>query len=415
MERTGIAVHGSTGSIGTQTLDVVKRLRGRLDFDVVALVCNSNIRVMETQILEHRPKYAVVADEAKAAELRQKLSGKAAGTEILSGQENATAVCGYEEVEVDVIATAGFAGLEPTLMAIEKGKRIATANKETFLAAGKLVMDAAKRKGVEVLPIDSEPSAMWQCLEPEVWDGKEGRHSVIWNLHRGADNFINYFLLTGSGGPFLRTDLKEMDRATPEQALKHPTWSMGSLITTRSATMMNKGMERIETSAIFGVPLDMVRVVIHPQSIVHSGVVLKDGSQKVQQGPHDMRYPIQYSLSFPYRFDTGLPGLRLSEVGRLDFEEPDQNRFPCLRIAEKAGRTGGTAPAILNGADETAVDAFLKGRIHFGDMPKVVEAVLDSCTAVQNPTLKQIIDADRNSRERAAEEIEGIRRTNNRT
>ncbi len=403
--RIGLAIHGSTGSIGTQTLDVVKRLRGKLDFEVVALVCNSSIDLLERQILEHDPKYAVVVDEAKAESLRGRLTGRTTRTEILGGERNGIEVCGKDEVAEVVIATAGFAGLAPTLHAIEKGKRIKTANKETFLAAGKLVMDMAREHGVEVLPMDSEPSAMWQCLEPEIRANGQVR-SVIWDMQRGAKHQIEHFMLTGSGGPFLNTELASMQRVTPEQALRHPTWDMGSLITIRSATMMNKGMERIEVSAIFGVPMDMVKIVIHPQSIVHSGVVLSDGSMKVQQGPHDMRYPIQYAMAFPERYDTGLPRLDLASAERFDFREPDSIRFPSLALAEFAGKKGGTAPAVLNGADEVAVSAFLQRKIGFSEMTSITEKVVyEHCAYhhTQDPGLEQILKADRWAREQAGE------------
>ncbi len=404
-ESVNIAIHGSTGSIGTQTLDVIGKLKSKISFRVAALACNGNVELMEKQILTHKPDYAAVANEEKARSLKAKLKGKSK-TEILSGSKDTAEVCGYENVDFVVIGTSGFAGLEPTLHAISKGKRLATANKETFLAAGKIVMDSAKKHGVDVLPIDSEPSAMWQCLESEVWHGSGNeRHSVIWDLQRNAKHSIDHFILTGSGGPFLR-DRKAMASATPEQALKHPTWNMGGLITIRSATMMNKGMERIEASSIFNVPLDMVRIVIHPQSIVHSGVVLTDGSQKVQQGPHDMRYPIQYSLTFPERFDTGLPRLNLADAKRLDFEEPDTSQFPSLLLAEKAGKAGGTAPAVLNASDEIAVAAFMKKRIKFLEMADVVENALEKHSQIQDPSLDQVMRTDRWARETALSYID---------
>ncbi|MEM3839021.1 MAG: 1-deoxy-D-xylulose-5-phosphate reductoisomerase [Candidatus Micrarchaeaceae archaeon] len=408
VEEIGISIHGSTGSIGRQTLDVIERLKAKLNFKVVALSCGGNIDLLEGQILKHKPEYAAVADEGKAAELKARLRGRSK-TKILGGIESAAAVCGYEEVDLAVIGTAGFAGLAPTLEAIYKGKRIATANKETFLAAGKLVIEAANAKGVEILPMDSEPSAMWQCLEPEIRPGNGEYHSVIWELRHGAKHSIDHFLLTGSGGPFLR-NRRAMETATPEQALRHPTWNMGGLITIRSATMMNKGMERIEASAIFGVPLDMVKIVIHPQSIVHSGIVLLDGTQKVQQGPHDMRYPIQYALTFPERIDTGLPRLDLTSGQRFEFEEPDFGQFPALAVAERAGKLGGTAPAVLNAADEVAVSSFLSGKIKFMEMVEVTATVLDQHKPIKEPTLEQIYAADRWARECAAAVIKELKR-----
>lgn len=396
-DEIGIAIHGSTGSIGEQTLDVVRRLQGKVNFRVVALACRGNIDAMERQVLEYKPTYAAVEDENKAKELRARLRRRSE-TEVLAGHEDSVKVCGFEGIDFVVIGTSGFAGLEPTLEAISKGKRLSTANKETFLAAGKLVTEAAKKNGVDMLPMDSEPSAMWQCLEPEVWHGSGVRHSVIWELQHGAKHSIDHFILTGSGGPFLR-NRAAMGVATPEQALRHPTWNMGALITIRSATMMNKGMERIEASSIFGVPLDMVKIVIHPQSIVHSGVVLTDGSQKMQQGPHDMRYPIQYALAFPERHDTGLPRLDLAATRRFDFEDPDPEQFPSLALAERAGKQGGTAPAVLNASDEIAVAAFMGMRIGFMQMAEVVKNALDAHSVITDPTLNQIIAADKWARE----------------
>ena len=390
-----LVIHGSTGSIGTQTLDVVKRLKDRRDFQVQGLVCNNNIDVFERQILEYGPKYAVVADEEKAKELKKRFSGKSIKTEILSGSDEGIALCRSINNGYVVIATAGFAGLAPTLAAIEAGNTVPVANKEAFLTAGKLITDAAKRYNVEVLPIDSEPNAIWQTLEPEVYNSDPGeRHSAVWHLLRGAQHNIDHLILTCSGGPFREWNKEALDKATLQQALRHPTWDMGKLITIRSATLMNKGMEVIEISAIFGMHPDKVKIVVHPQSIVHSGVQLIDGSQKVQQGPHDMRYPIAYSLTYPHRIDTGLKRLELSAVGRFDFEEPDMERFPSINLAYRAGRSGGTAPAVLNGADETAVELFFEGRIKFTDMPKLIESALDAHTVVQNPALSQIVDAD---------------------
>ena len=388
-----LVIHGSTGSIGTQTLDVVKRLSGKRNFKVYGLACNGNIDILEKQILESSPEKAVVVNEDKAKELRKRLSGREVKTEILSGEQEAIELCRSISNGYVVIATAGFAGLAPTLAAIEAGNTVPIANKEAFLTAGRLITERAKRHNVEILPIDSEPNAIWQTLEPEIYTS-EDRHSAIWHLHRGAKNNIDHFILTCSGGPFREWNKEELEKATLQQALRHPTWDMGRLITIRSATLMNKGMEVIEIASIFGVDVDKVRIVVHPQSIVHSGVQLIDGSQKVQQGPHDMRYPIAYSLTYPYRIDTGLKRLELSKIGRFDFEEPDAERFPSIALAYRAGRLGGSAPAVLNGADETAVDLFCNGRIGFTDMPKLIESALNTHSINKNPTLEQIIEAD---------------------
>ena len=388
-----LVIHGSTGSIGTQTLDVVKRLSGKRNFKVYGLACNSNIDILEKQILEFSPEKAVVVNEDKAEELRKRLSGREVRTEILSGEQEAIELCRSISNGYVVIATAGFAGLAPTLAAIEAGNTVPIANKEAFLTAGRLITEAAKRHDVEILPIDSEPNAIWQTLEPEIYSS-EDRHSAIWHLHRGAKNNIDHFILTCSGGPFREWNKEELEKATLQQALKHPTWDMGRLITIRSATLMNKGMEVIEIASIFGVDVDRVRIVVHPQSIVHSGVQLIDGSQKVQQGPHDMRYPIAYALTYPYRIDTGLKRLELSKIGRFDFEEPDTERFPSIALAYRAGRLGGSAPAVLNGADETAVELFCSGRIGFTDMPKLIKSALDAHSLNKEPALERIIEAD---------------------
>ena len=388
-----LVIHGSTGSIGTQTLDVVKRLQGKRNFKVYGLACNGNIDILEKQILEFSPEKAVVVNEDKAIELKVRLSGRGVTTEILSGEQEAVELCRSIRNGYVVIATAGFAGLAPALAAIEAGNTVAIANKEAFLTAGRLITETAKRHNVEILPIDSEPNAIWQTLEPEIYTSND-RHSAIWHLHRGAKNNIDQFILTCSGGPFREWDKEMMDKATLQQALRHPTWDMGKLITIRSATLMNKGMEVIEIASIFGVDVDKVRIVVHPQSIVHSGVQLIDGSQKVQQGPHDMRYPIAYSLTYPYRIDTGLKRLELSKIGRFDFEEPDIERFPSIALAYRAGRLGGSAPAVLNGADETAVDLFCNGRIGFTDMPKLIKSALDAHSVNKEPALEQIIEAD---------------------
>jgi 1-deoxy-D-xylulose-5-phosphate reductoisomerase len=393
-ERIPLVIHGSTGSIGTQTLDVVKRLQGKRDFRVYGLACNGNIELLEKQIIEFKPDVAVVVDENKAEQLKQKLDGRSIRTEVLAGEKEAINLCDSISNGYVVIATAGFAGLAPTLAAIEAGNTVPIANKEAFLTAGRLITDSAKKHNVEILPIDSEPNAIWQTLEPEIYPDSEARHSAVWHMQRGAKHNVDSFILTCSGGPFREWDSEALKKATLQQALRHPNWDMGKLITIRSATLMNKGMEVIEIASIFGVPVDKVKIVVHPQSIIHSGVEFIDGSQKVQQGPHDMRYPIAYSLTFPDRIDTGLKRLELASVGRFDFEEPDMERFPSIGLAYRAGRLGGTAPAVLNGADETAVELFSEGRIGFTQMPELIRSALDAHVVKQNPTLAEIITAD---------------------
>ncbi len=410
-----LIVHGSTGSIGTQTLDVVKRLKGKKDFEVCALVCNNNADLMVEQILEFNPEYAVVVDAVSAEKVAKALrrSEKTVKTTVLSGESAATKVCGLISGGYVVVATSGFAGLAPTLEAINAKNTVAIANKEAFLTAGKLIMDASRRNGVEVLPIDSEPSAIWQSMEGDVFmDGRSNVHSAVWNLQRGADHDIKSIILTCSGGPFRSWDRDRMRDVTPEAALKHPNWDMGGLITIRSATLMNKGMERIEIAAIFNMSVDDINIVIHPQSIVHSGIELRDGSQKVQQGPHDMRYPIAFALTYPHRHDIGIPKLALTDAknNRFDFEAPDLNRFPSIKLAYEAAKAGGTAPAVLNGADETAVDMFMRGKAGFLDMADLVGSALMNHSVIKNPSLEQIKEADRWSREHVMNSVMSIRR-----
>ncbi len=402
-----LIVHGSTGSIGTQTLDVVEKLRGKKDFHVFALICNNNAGLMAEQILKFKPEYAVVVNEGSAEKVRDAVARRT-DTIIMSGEEEGVRICGHMHGGYVVVATSGFAGLAPTLEAINAKNTVAVANKEAFLTAGNLIWAAARRSGVEVLPIDSEPSAIWQSIEGDVFVGADPEaHSAVWKLQRGARHNVRKMILTCSGGPFNkegnRLTYEQMKDVTPEAALNHPNWKMGDLITIRSATLMNKGMERIEIASIFNMPLDDIEIVVHPQSIVHSGIETTDGIQKVQQGPHDMRYPISYALTFPRRYDLGIGAFSLFKDNRFSFEEPDYGRFPSLRIAYEAGKAGGTAPTALNGADETVCDLFMRRKIRFTDMAEITEAVVKEHVPIQAPDLKQILRADSESRGRALE------------
>jgi 1-deoxy-D-xylulose-5-phosphate reductoisomerase len=369
--RRRIAVLGSTGSIGRQTLDVVRAYPDR--FEVVALAARSNVDLLAKQVHEFQPRLvACTSDDAHVtARVAQRIPG------ALRGADGLTAAATHPDVDVVVAATSGLVGVNPVLAAIERGKTIALANKETLVMAGHLVIPAAREAGVPVYPVDSEHSAIWQCL------------------HGEPPSAIRRLLLTASGGPFRRASAEEMERVTVEQALAHPTWNMGPKVTIDSATLMNKGLEVIEAHWLFGVPYDQIEVVVHPQSIIHSMVEFVDDSIKMQASLPSMHLPIQEALSYPERWDragTALAHpLRWPEVARLDFEAADTARFPCLRLAFEAGSRGGTAPAALVGADEEAVALFLGGTITFTDIPRLIEGVLSAHTIVENPDLHTVL------------------------
>ncbi len=366
-----LAILGATGSIGRQTLEVVRSFGDR--FQVIGLGAGRNLPLLERQIREFQPKLVSISE----ASLRQRL--RRPEYELLSLDELAS----HPDVDLVVIAISGKAGLGPTLAAIEAGKSIALATKEVLVMAGEIVTTAARRRGVEILPIDSEPSAIWQCL-------------------RGEERSVARLILTASGGPFRQLALEQLATVTPEQALDHPTWKMGKKITIDSATMINKGFEVIEAQWLFDFPVEKIEVVVHPQSIVHSFVEFVDGSIKAQLGPPDMRLPIQYALFYPERPPSELPRLDFSNIGPLTFEAPDLERFPCLRLALEAGRRGGTYPAVLSAADEVAVELFLEQRIGFLDIATLVEEALEQHQSIPHPSLEEILAADAWARERAA-------------
>jgi 1-deoxy-D-xylulose-5-phosphate reductoisomerase len=366
-----LAILGATGSIGQQTLEVVRSFGDR--FQVIGLGAGRNLPLLERQIEEFQPKLVSIAE----ASLRQSL--RHPEYELLSLDELAS----HPDVDLVVIAISGKAGLVPTLTAIEAGKSIALATKEVLVMAGEIVTTAARRRGVEILPIDSEPSAIWQCL-------------------RGEERSVARLILTASGGPFRQLAREQLATVTPQQALDHPTWKMGKKITIDSATMMNKGFEVIEANWLFDVPVEKIEVVVHPQSIVHSFVEFVDGSIKAQLSPPDMRLPIQYALFYPERPPSELPRLDFSNIGPLTFEAPDLERFPCLRLALEAGRRGGTYPAVLSAADEVAVELFLEQRISFLDIATLVEEALEQHQSIPHPSLEEILAADAWARERAA-------------
>ncbi len=387
MTRQRITILGATGSIGASTLDVIARHPDR--YEVVALTGLRRLDVLEAQCLRHRPRYAVVGDEADAAKLSEALAGS--GTEVLGGTEALEYVAALDDVDTVMAAIVGAAGLMPTLAAVRKGKKVLLANKEALVMAGELFMTEVARSGATLLPIDSEHNAVFQSL-PERFDGDL------------AEVGVRKILLTASGGPFRTVPLETLAHVTPEQACAHPNWSMGRKISVDSATMMNKGLEVIEARWLFNASADQIEVVVHPQSVIHSMVQYIDGSVVAELGNPDMRTPIAHALAYPERIEAGVPSLDLFEVARLTFERPELERFPCLALAYRALRSGGTAPAVLNAANEVAVEAFLGGRLSFLQIPEVIAATLDAVDAGPAADLDAVLAADAAGR-RAADRI----------
>ncbi|MEI6916062.1 MAG: 1-deoxy-D-xylulose-5-phosphate reductoisomerase [Armatimonadota bacterium] len=378
-----ISVLGSTGSVGTQVLDVAERLGERIR--VHSLAAGGNIELLAEQAAKWLPKYVIARDAAGVTALGQKIDRSV--TEILLGEEGMCQAATDDAVDVVVVAVQGFPGLAPTIAAAEAGKDIAVASKEVLVVAGGLVRDAIRRGGVSMVPIDSEHSAIFQCLTGE------------------PEGSVEALILTASGGPCKYATARQMADITPEMALNHPTWKMGRKITVDSATLMNKGLEILEAEALFGVKAQDVEVVIHPKSIVHSLVRFRDGSVKAQLGLPDMRLPIQYALLYPERPDTNLPRLDLLTCGPLEFIEPDFERFPALGIARAAGEAGGIMPAVMSAADDVAVESFLDGGLGFLEIIAVVEETMASANNEANPDLETIVEADRWARVRAADLI----------
>jgi len=372
-----ISVLGSTGSIGRQTLDVVRRFPGRLK--VVGLSAGRNIELLAKQVIEFQPEYVHIGAAELHAEVRHALEGWE-GT-LLFGDEGLERLAAEAPAELVLVATVGFTGLAPTLAAIAAGRHIALANKEVLVCAGELVMAEARRRERLVLPIDSEHNALFQCLAC------------------GPVSSLRRIILTCSGGSFRNKSREQIDAAGAEETLRHPTWSMGSKITVDSATLMNKGFEVIEAHHLFGIGADRIEVVIHPQSTIHSMVEYVDGSMIAQLGVTDMRLPIQNILTYPERLETDLRPLSLSALGRLDFEEPDLEKFPCLGMAYEAMKAGGSLPCVLNAANEVAVEAHLSGRITCGKISRVIRSVLDMANHSPVPDLAtlRIVDAEARS------------------
>lgn len=378
-----IALLGATGSIGRQTLEVVREQ----GISVAALTAHTQIDLLERQARQFMPRLAVLYDENAALELEKRLRGT--GIEVMAGEEGLLAAAAMAEADTVVTAVMGSVGLKPTLAAIEKGKRIALANKETLVCAGELVMAAAAKHGAEIVPVDSEHSAVFQCLQ-----GCRDRNEVrrIW--------------LTCSGGPFFGRSYEELEHVTAADALRHPNWHMGPKITVDSATLMNKGLEVIEAMRLYGLPVEQVRPVIHRQSIVHSLVEFRDGALLAQLGTPDMKLPIRYALTYPHRAESPDAPLDLLQCGALTFAQPDEMAFPCLRLAREAAAAGGTACAVLNGANEAAVGLFLQGRIGFNDIARRVEHALAHIGVQYQPSLADILEADRAARRAVTAEKE---------
>jgi 1-deoxy-D-xylulose-5-phosphate reductoisomerase len=371
-----ISVLGSTGSIGTQTLDVAKKL----NISVKGISANQDIDTLEQQIYEFNPELCVVKNQEKALELAKRLQGKKIKCEIESGLEGLKMLAAMEGTDTCVVAIVGIAGLIPTLEAINSGKNIALANKETLVTAGGIVMEAARKNNVNIFPIDSEHSAIFQCLQG----------------NRKED--VSRIILTASGGPFFGKTRDDLENVTVEQALNHPTWKMGNKITIDSATLMNKGLEVIEAHWLFDLDADRIDVVVHPQSVIHSMVEYVDGSIMAQLGTPDMRIPIALSLTFPERHQFNFSKLDLLKVSNLSFYQPDMNTFKCLRLAYDALEAGGTMPAVLNGANEACVNLFIRGIIGFNQIGDLVEEVMQK-HKVMPLDLDNIINADMWSRE----------------
>jgi 1-deoxy-D-xylulose-5-phosphate reductoisomerase len=376
MNTKKISILGSTGSIGRQTLQVVDMFPG--EFEVVGLSAGSNLDLLVEQVHKYKPAVVSIMDQTRFLELRQALSGLR--LEILCGEEGLTRVASYPTADVLVTAVSGSIGLTPTLEAIRQGKVIALANKETLVAAGSLVMAEARKFGAQIIPVDSEHSAIFQCLEQE---GKA----------------VSRLLVTASGGPFRGKKRQDLSGVSKEVALRHPNWAMGAKITIDSATLMNKGLEVIEARWLFDLDWDKISVLVHPQSIVHSMVEYQDGSILAHLGQPDMRIPIQYALTYPNRRGNSLEKLNL--VGKtLTFEEPDLESFPALALAFEAGRRGGSLPAVMNAANEIAVQLFLADKLDFLTITHLVEKVMASHELINNPDLEQILQADAWAREK---------------
>ena len=380
-----VTVLGATGSIGVSTLDVLARHPDR--YRVFAITANSRWQSLAEQCLQCQPRYAVVSEAADAEQLAAHLRSKGSETQVLCGEAGLDEVAGHPEVDTVMAAIVGAAGLLPTLAAVRAGKKVLLANKEALVMAGGLFTRAVAENGAVLLPIDSEHNAIFQCLPRD--------YGTL------AAAGVRKILLTASGGPFRTTPLAQLQAVTPDQACAHPNWDMGRKISVDSASMMNKGLELVEACWLFDCSPAQVEVVVHPQSVIHSMVEYVDGSVLAQLGNPDMRTPIAHALAWPERIESGVASLDIIATARLDFEAPDTVRFPCLLLAQEAAAAGGTAPAILNAANEVAVAAFLDERLRFDQIPQVIEATLTDLPAVEPSDLARVQEADRQAREMA--------------
>jgi len=381
-----VTILGSTGSIGVNTLDVISQHSDK--YKVFALTANTGLEKMAEQCATWRPVYAVMSDARSAEQLRDKLKSDAVDVEVLDGEEGLQYVAGHADTDYVMAAIVGAAGLLPTLAAAKAGKRVLLANKESLVLSGQIFMDAIRESGAELLPIDSEHNAIFQCMPDNFAEGL-------------VETGVVRVLLTASGGPFRSKSLSELHQVTPDQACAHPNWVMGRKISVDSATMMNKGLELIEACWLFNTSPDQIQVVLHPQSVIHSLVEYADGSVLAQLGNPDMRTPIAHGLAWPERIKSGVSSLDLFDIARLDFESPDLDRFPCLRLASEAMQLGGTATAVLNAANEIAVAEFLADRIRFTDISKIVELALTNIPVVESTSLESVLTADNDAREYA--------------
>ena len=369
-----LSILGSTGSIGTQTLDIVRQFPD--EFKVVGLTTNKNSELLIKQIKEFKPKAVAIMDSSKKDDLLNFSS-----CQVITGIEGLNKIASLSECDTVINSLVGSIGIEPTHQAIKNKKSIALANKETLVAAGSVIMEEAKKNNVNLMPIDSEHSAIFQCLNGE------------------NTSEVEKITLTCSGGPFKNHTQEQMENIAKEDALKHPTWSMGDKITIDSATLMNKGFEIIEAHWLYNIAYERIKIVIHPQSIIHSLVEFHDKSVIAQLGLPDMKLPIQYALSYPKRFQNSSQSLDLAKIKTLEFKEPDFEMFPCLKYAYKAGKTGGTLPAVMNAANEIAVYAFLENKIKFLDIARLIKKIMDSHKSIKNPCLNKILEVDKKTKE----------------
>ncbi len=402
-----ISILGSTGSIGTQTLDIVKN--NPKEFKIVGLTTNKNIGLLKKQISDFSPEAVAVMDNEKADLLK-----KDAGINVYSGIEGIIKIAKLSNSDTVVNSLVGSIGVRPTIEAIKNKKNIALANKETLVAAGQIVMEEVKKNNVNLMPIDSEHSAIFQCLNKEICNNKNSiknnnlNNKKVYNKNKINEykNIVNKIIITASGGPFRNYSKGQLENITVQDALKHPTWNMGNKITIDSATLMNKGFEVIEAHWLYGIDYENIEVVIHPQSIIHSLVEFKDNSTLAQLSLPTMKIPIQYALSYPKRLQLETKKLNLTEIKNLDFEKPDFEKFPCLKYAYDAGVLGGTMPAVLNATNEVAVNFFLNRKIKFNEIPITIKKMMDSHNVIKNPNLSQILKADKKVKEETKKIVE---------